>query len=484
MKIKFWNKILVVGGLMSVLSSCNDYLDINTDPNRVSEAALSTQLTGCLTASSNAQYLAAFTLSQITQHLAAAAANSATDIHGETRLAGAWSTLYLGMTNMADLIKLADSRQSPHYAGIAQVLLAYNLGTTTDIWGDVPFSQAFDITKTFYPTYDAQQNVYQNIQKLLDDAIVNLNKTSSVFVPRTDDLVFSGDLAKWRRLANSLKARYALHLTKKGANAAATAALAALNAGALTANTDDMQVAYNATIVNPWHSIALGNNTGNFLVRHSEQLADAMNGVSYGIWDPRLPIIAGARTGVTNTWKGNVNGSGAGGTLDFLTTTWHSAQIAPIIMMTFSEQKFIEAEARFLANGGTATSVGTTTEAYNAYLAGITANLTKLGVADTARTRYLAAPQVAVGASNLTLAHIMTEKWKALFIQAEAWVDMRRYDYSPTIYKDLSLPVGHTAALSGQWIRRAEYPLNEFSRNGEQVRKAQKAPTAKIWWDE
>lgn len=484
MKIKFWNKIIVVGGLMSLLTSCSDYLDINTDPNRVSEAALSTQLTGCMTSSASAQYSAAFTLSQITQHLAAAAANSGSDIHGETRLAGAWSTIYLGMANMNDLIKLANSRQSPHYAGIGQVLLAYNLGTATDIWGDVPFSQAFDITKTFYPAYDAQQSVYQNVQKLLDDAIVNLNTTSSVFVPRTDDLIFGGDLAKWRRLANSLKARYAIHLTKKGANAAATATLAALNAGAMTANADDMQVGYNATIVNPWHSIALGNNTGNFTVRHSEQLADAMNGTTYGVWDPRLPIIAGARAGVTNTWKGNVNGTGAGGTLDFLATTWHSTQTAPIVMMTFAEQKFIEAEARFLANGGTASSVGTTAEAYNAYLAGITANLTKLGVADTARTRYLAAPQVAVGAANLTLAHIMTEKWKALFIQAEAWVDMRRYDYATTIYKDLALPTGHTLALGGQWIRRAEYPLDEFSRNGEQVRKAQKFPTVKMWWDE
>jgi hypothetical protein len=167
-----------------------------------------------------------------------------------------------------------------------------------------------------------------------------------------------------------------------------------------------------------------------------------------------------------------------------LVTNWYSNQTAPILMMTFSEQKFIEAEARFIANGGTATSTGTTADAYKAYLDGIDAHMKKIGVPDTARTRYTTAPQVAVGAANLKLSHIMVEKWKALFLHAEAWTDMRRYDYSNIIYKDLSLPSNHNVSLGGQWIRRVEYPLDEFSRNGDQVRKAVKAANVKMWWDE
>jgi hypothetical protein len=485
MKLINLYKVLTFSILMGVSVSCNNYLDINTDPTRVATAPLSTQLTGVLTATSSAQYSAGNTFSQIVQHMANVAANGQTDTHGEIRLGGTWSTLYLNaMTNASDLLKNAEEQQSPHYAGIAKVLLAFNLGTAADIWGDVPYTQAFNLEKFFYPAFDPQQSIYATIQSLLNAGIADLNQTTSLFKPGSgDDLVHGGNIDKWRRTAQLLRARYSIHLTKKDKNTSVSTALAAI-AMALRDNADDFQLNYNAIIVNPWHSVALANNTGNFTIKHSEQLADAMNGTTFGVWDPRLPIIAGARTGVTNTWKGQINGAGTGGTLDLLATTWYSTQTAPILMATFAEQKFIEAEARFLLNGGSATSTGATDATYAAYIAGIDAHMKKLGVPDTARTRYLAAPQVAVGAANLKLSHIMVEKWKALFLNMEAWTDMRRYDYSTNIYKDLSLPTGHQPSLGGQWIRRAEYPLEEFSRNGEQVRKVVKKSTDKVWWDE
>ena len=485
MSLKYIPKIAISCALLLLFSNCSDYLDINTDPNRVAQAPLSTQLTGAMTATASNHFSAANTVSQITQHLAAAAANGSADTHNEIRLPGLWTGAYLNaMTSLVDIIKNAPSSNSPHYSGVAKALMAINLGLTTDTWGDVPYSDAFKLEKSFYPTYDGQQQVYANIQTLLDGAIADLGQTISTFKPSaSDDLIFSGNTAKWIKLAKALKARYAIHLTKKGAPAAANAAIAALT-GAMADNSDDMQVFYNTTIINPWNSVALGNNTGNFTVRPSEQLADAMNGTTFGVFDPRLPVIAGVRTAIPNTWKGTVNGTGAGGVLDLLVTSYYSTQAAPIVMMTFAEQKFIEAEARFLANGGTATSTGTTAEAYKAYLDGIDANMKKLGVPDTGRVRYLAAPQVAVGATDLKLSHIMVEKWKALFLHAEAWTDMRRYDYSGTIYKDLTLPANHNISLGGQWIRRAEYPLDEFSRNGEQVRKVVKLANDKMWFDQ
>jgi hypothetical protein len=477
-------KPILFGALMCMIYSCDKYLDINDDPNRVSSAPLSTQLTGSITATSSNHFSAANTICQITQHLANAAANGAADTHNEIRLAGLWTGTYLNaMSNLNDIIKNAGQRNSPHYAGIAKVLLAMNLGMTTDIWGDVPYSQAFTLEKSFYPTYDPQQSIYTNIQGLLDGAITDFGQTTNDFKPGADDLIYAGNITKWAKLARALKARYTIHTTKKGAANAATAAITALT-GALADNTDDCQVPYNTTILNPWNSVALANNTGNLTVRISEQLADAMNGTTYGVFDPRLGVISGVRTAINNTWKGNVNGTGAGGVLDLLVTNWYSTTAAPIQFMTFAEQKFIEAEARFIANGGNAASTGTTAEAYKAYIDGIDAHMKKIGVPDTGRTRYLAAPQVAVGAANLKLSHIMVEKWKALFLNSEAWSDMRRYDYSPAIYKDLTLPTNHNASLGGQWIRRAEYPLDEFSRNGEQVRKAVQPATAKVWWDQ
>ena len=478
-------KPLFLGAMLCLAYSCSDYLDINNDPNRVVNAPLSTQLTGTITATSDNHYTAAFTTSQIVQHMAAAAANGSADTHNEIRLPGLWTGTYLNaMTNLNDIIKLSAERNAPHYAGIAKVLMAVNLGLTTDTWGDAPFGQAFSLEKAFYPTYDNQQTLYTNIQSLLDAAIADLAQPTSVFKPTTvDDVIYGGNLTKWTKLAKALKARYAIHLTKKGGVAAATATIAALT-GAMADNTDDCQIVYNTTILNRWHQLSLALNTGNTSIRPSEQLADAMNGTTFGVWDPRLPIMMGVRTAITNTWKGNVNGAGAGGVLDLLVTNWYSTAASPILVMTFSEQKFIEAEARFIANGGNASSTGTNAEAYKAYLDGIDAHMKKIGVPDTGRLRYLAAPQVAVGATNLKMSHIMTEKWKALFLHAEAWTDMRRYDFAGTIYKDLTLPTNHNPSLGGQWIRRAEYPLDEFSRNGEQVRKVVQPASAKLWWDQ
>lgn len=480
---KIYTAILSV--ILIAFTSCEKYLDINTDPNRIASGALASQLTGTLTSTASNHFNAAFTINQITQHIAAAAANGSADTHNEIRLAGVWTGTYLNaMTNLADIIKTASEKNSPHYAGIAKILTAINLGMTTDIWGDVPYSDAFKLQSSFYPKYDTQQDVYNAINTLLNEALTDLNATTNVFKPGADDLFFAGNITRWRKLANAIKARYAIHLTKKNGAAAAEAAITAIASG-MTDNADDAQVAYNNIVINPWHSLALALNTGNTSVRHSDQLAESMNGGTYGVWDPRLPIIAGARPNVSNnTWKGTVNGSGSGGVLDFLVTNWYSTQTSPILIMTFSEQKFIEAEARFIANGGNASSTGTTAAAYKAYIDGIDAHMKKLGVADTARNRYLKDPKVDVGAANLKLEHIMSEKWKALFLQSEVWTDMRRYDYSQNIYKGLELPQGHNPSLGGQWIRRAEYPLDEYTRNSDQVRKVQKRPIDKLWWDQ
>lgn len=487
MTIKLLKKIIAMGVLATGLSlaACSDFLDVNTDPNRLANAPFTTQLPGTMFAMGSAHYGASFSINQITQHIAGAGGGG-TDSHNEIRLGGTWTSVYLnGMTNLYDIIKKADAAKSPHYSGVAKVMIALNLGLATDIWGDIPYSEAINLDKNFYPKFDPQREIYQKIPVLLDEALVDLNSTSSAFSPKSDDLMYGGNRTKWVKVARALKARYAIHLTKKGGKAAADAAIAAITAGALADNTDDLQLTYALNSLNPWHTgVALGNATGNLTVRHSEQLADAMNGTTFGVWDPRLPVIAGVRGTTVNTWKGNVSGQGTGGVLDFLVTSWHSTPTAPILMMTFSEQKFIEAEARFISNGGTQTSTGSTAESYAAYLAGIEANMRKLGVSDTGRIRYLADSKVAVGAANLQLTHIMGEKWKALFLQPEAWTDMRRYDYLPAIYKDLALPFGHNPSLNGQWIRRSQYPLDEFSRNSEQVRKVEKKLQDKMWWDE
>jgi hypothetical protein len=137
------------------------------------------------------------------------------------------------------------------------------------------------------------------------------------------------------------------------------------------------------------------------------------------------------------------------------------------LIITFSELKFIEAEAAFTSDRA---------RAYTAYLAGIRANMDKLLVPTTERDAYLADPRVAVGSANLTLDLIFKEKYVATYLNPEAFNDARRYSYK---YKDFTLPQN---AVLTSFIRRLDYPLGERSKNGVNV-PAGVARTSKLWWD-
>ena len=482
-KIALWGLFALAVGA----SGCSEYLDINTDPTAVSEnqVTLAALLPTTIEATGQANYNYAFSINQIVQHVAGVTGGG-TDAHGEFRVSGAWTFSYLtAMSNLSIMIRRAEELKAPHYSGVAKVLMAYNLLMATAAWENVPYSQAFSIAN-LKPGYDSQESIYNTINQLLDAAVAELNQTVSGFSPGADDLVFSGDRARWRRVAQGLKARAAIHFTaKSGTAAAANNALAALaNGGGMVSNADDFQLVGNTKNLNPWHSgVALANVTGNLTIRHSAQLVDAMNGTTFGVWDPRLPLIAGRTAANANatTWTGNESGSGTGGNLDLVATSWHARNVSPIQFITYAEQKFIQAEAEFLKNNGTTTSKGTTAAGYTAYLDAIRASMDKIGVADTARTRYLADPRVAPGADNLTLGHIMVEKWKALFLNPEVWNDLRRWSYSNQVYKDFELPRNHNQELAGRWIQRASYPDSEFTRNGSNATANQKPIGEPMW---
>jgi len=472
--------------LTVMLFSCEDYLggDTNVDPNKVSEVSLSALLPTAIEATSESHYNLAYEGSQVAQQMASYFSSGA-DIHEEFRVSTGWSALYLrAMTNAKEMERLAVEQEAPHYAGIAKVIQALNLGVATDYWENVPYTEAFQGAEELTPDYDQQQLIYEDIiPNLLDEAIDDLSAEESASTPGVDDLVYGGNLEQWIKTANVLKARYAIHLTNKGASAAANNALTALEQLTYNANDDDFELIYDERNLNPWHArIGLAINTGNFFITHSDQLISSMNGELYNVFDPRLPLMADK--GENEEYDGMENGSGVGSTVDLTTNTWYATETNPLMMVTYAESKFIEAEARFLANGGSATSVGTSQEAYDAYLQGITAHMDKLGVSEEEKQAYLTNPNVGVGAANLTLSLILKEKWIALFLNPEAWVDLRRYDYSNELYKGLELPENHNPQLNNEFIQRASYPFDEISRNTAVVEANQKGLAEKMWRDQ
>lgn len=484
-------KFVFTGLLLFTLMSCEDYLggNVNVDPNSVFEedVSLNDMLAPVIVTTADTHFNIAYTTSQYSQHTSFV---GDTDKQQESEFTGAWTNIYLtSLNNLAVMERKAETSNAFNFLGITHVLQALNLGLATNTWEDIPYSEAF-VEGNFTPAYDSQEMIYQEIQILLDKAIVELQKPSSeISQPGSEDLVFRGDIDKWIKAAYSLKARYHLHLINKDDISSANNALAALN-NAMESNSDDVQVNYTSRNLNPWHTSAfLARQTGNPAPVPSDQIISSMNGTTYPEVDPRLPIIAD--NGDASQYYGSING--AFGTNNdapnnlsntvFTADTWHTRLDSPILMITYSESKFIEAEAEFLiANSGNTNAVGASTQAYEAYLEGIRANMNKLGVSEIDRDDYLSNPSVAVGPEGLTLELIMKEKYKSLFLNPETFNDLRRYSFDNELFRDLELPQDHYDNLNGEWIQRAVYPSSEFSRNEEEVRAVQKDIDQPMWF--
>lgn len=465
-------KVFFFSFTIVLIAGCESYIDRNIDPYRAQAVSLDALLPPAIEATSNNHYLVASTTAQFTQHLASYFVGGS-DSYQETRMPLAWTGLYLSaLSNLDVMVKQAGEQNSPHYAGIGKILQALNLGMATDCWGDVPFTNAFQGEKDLTPSFDDQGSIYATITTLLDESIILLNESNSLYKPSADDLVYGGNLAKWIRLAYSLKARYAIHFTVQMSDAMEKA-LAAVPL-AIASNGDDFQLGYNSVNRNPWfNNVASPITTGNFTVGPSEQIINVMNGTHYAVTDPRLSKLfdnVGAAT-----YSGLTNGSGAGGNSRLSANTWYAASTAPMLMVTFAEMKFIEAEAYFLK--------GNTTLAYGAYMAGVTAHLQKVGISPADVSAYTSHPAVAVGSAGLTLELIMKEKYIAMYLNPEAWVDVRRHQYDANIYRGMNKPANYNEALGGEFIRRVLYPNEEINRNSTEVTPHIKPMQEVMWWE-
>lgn len=132
-----------------------------------------------------------------------------------------WGNIYNTLKNSKIAIEKCTpgSSEEGNYTtlGIAQVLHAYNLALLTDMFGDVPYSEALDLDKTLTPKIDKQEEIYAKVDALLNEALVNLPKGDK-FGMASYDLLFGGNANKWIKFANGLKARYAMRLLKVSKN--------------------------------------------------------------------------------------------------------------------------------------------------------------------------------------------------------------------------------------------------------------------------
>jgi len=370
-----------------------------------------------------------------------------------------WNNLYNVMNELKDILnKTSPTGTEPenYWArGIAQVLMAYNLGVATDMWGEIPWTEALQGAENLQPKYDKQSAIYVEIQALLDDAIVNLGKTD--FKLPSSDYVYAGDENLWIKAAWSLKARYFMHLSQRD-NAAAANALTCIANGFASNDDNFIFAAYEATATgeNPWFQFLADRSH----LSAGQTLYDLMNVRN----DPR---IAAYFTQIDGAYVPAPNGTATetqGGIYSTSLLT-ENGRTAATPMMTYHELKFIEAEAMFRqGNAGWK----------SALQAAIEANFAWHGVEGGA-DYYTNQVEPLLTTGN-ELEEIMTQKYIAFyeFEAIEAYNDYRR-----TGFPQMNNPNNLTE--NGGFVNRYPYALSEVSANPDNV------PTIdvfdnKVWW--
>lgn len=495
---KYIFSLLIAAGL---LTSCESFLDINQDPDKPTDEymTLAYRLPAALynTASQEAiqlNELGSFWGGYWGVNIEGKASYSSLQLYNGTDLMSKrdaqypiWENGYV-YANYYQLIKnQAESEGSKVYGGVSRIMIAWHILRLADVYGDIPFDQAFDSDKYPLPQYENGIEVYQKSIDMLTEAIALLNAERSVAEPKptADDIIFGGDVTKWIQFANTIKLRALLRQSEvEGQSAYIAGEIAKIVAeghGFLSTSAL-VNPGFSSTKLNPYwgryyHDASNKETTAHINIRPTEYILDQYKALN----DPRLSnlyvevegdyrgVIFGyngddARYGKTKTsaLKGpNENNSNSAALLKSATQ--------PLVLMSNSESYFLQAEAiqRGWLKGN----------ARDLYVKGIEASFSYMGVAATEASAYLSQSNVAY---NGSIAQIILQKWLAMNSVSgfEAWSDYRR----------LHMPdFPNSVAVSDASIRphRLLYPESENQTNIKQVKARNITDITKdrIWWD-
>jgi len=394
-----------------------------------------------------------------------------------------WSALYPGtLYNLKIIINKSKASGLPYYSGISRILFVVGIGTATDVFGDIPYSDALKINTSPLPKYDRQQDIYTNIQIQLDSAIQELSKPKTAnlggIVPSSDDVIFKGDVSKWIAAAWTLKARYALHLSKIDKTDAATKALTYASKG-ISSNAGDVAVTYTTAPTTSNPIFQYGSYRPNWIVA-GKAIVNLLNGNEAA--DPgnkTVSLIDPRRAYLINPAGGKYVGLPTQGVIAFSTPgSFVASRTSQVIFTSFVENKLIEAEARLiLADGGAQIALQ---DAVRASFNKIVSDPSDTNATEVKRTAYINTKAVLTGDYDKDLKTIITQKYISLYSQPEPWVDYRR-----TGYPQLSLlsDGDHASNPGGGIPRRLPYPQNEEVLNSNIPTKTSNHQVPHLWWD-
>ncbi|MCF0059113.1 SusD/RagB family nutrient-binding outer membrane lipoprotein [Dyadobacter sp. CY356] len=390
-----------------------------------------------------------------------------------TNIQNVWTNFYSqGLTDFATIIELGEKSGNTNYQAVGLILKSWTFQLLTDLYGDIPYSQAGKIEQYLTPKYDAQKDVYIGLLADLKKAGELINTASN---PIAGDLVYGGNLTKWKKFASSLRLRIALRIADKDPATAKSviAELAADPSQLIAGNEEIAQLVYlSSPNQNP---VSKDRET-----RDDYRVSKAVIDKLLELKDPRLAVFANKTVDTTPLgYVGVTNGlpADSAAKLGFTKTSklgdYFTAASSPAVFLSYAEVLFNLAEA---AQRGFISE-----NAAVLYQKAVTASLQQFKVGSADIALYLAQPAVAYDPLNYKKS-IGDQKWLALFSQGpEAYAEWRRLDYP-------QLKPAYAGVLGGKFPVRLTYPTGEQALNLANYKAAVASQgedklTTKLWFD-
>jgi hypothetical protein len=421
--MKKYTNILMIALCAVVVYSCSeDIMDgINKNVNNPTDVASRLTITDAMTSSAfsvTGSDLAFYSSCYIEHNVgiygqmynAEIRANEPTN---STTYNNSWNSIYQNLLNLKSVIvKCSDGGSEAgnfHTLGMAQALTAYNLAILTDVFGDVPWTEALQPGVIYTPKLDSQESIYVEIFKYLESATTNLAKVSTFPSIGTQDFLYAGNTASWIKFANGLKARYTMRLSKIKPDYDAVIALAN---SSFTSSPEQCQFKYDGgTSTSPFYQFLKDRNYFGASTSFHNKLVSRSDPRDTVYFKPVGGALIFAPNGTPSQSQGLYGISGL------------STNTAPTYLLSYHEIEFLKAEAYARKND----LVNAAAELKK----GIVAACAKVNVKVSAANAGLyfdneVAPKLTTQASALN--EIMMQKYIAFFEEeaVEAYNDIRR----------------------------------------------------------
>lgn len=474
--MKLVKYILGLAGAAVILSSCTKQLeDINKNPNESESVQPDYLLSNGIKTNVDTYWGTDAAMETSLLYVQYWAKIQYTDpdryIPAATSIQAVWNNFYAqGVADFTKLVELGDTLHNPNYKAVGIIMRSWIFQVLTDLYGDVPYTQTGKIEQYLTPQYDQQRDVYLGLLAELKTAAGLITPAEN---PIAGDILYNGNMLKWKKFANSLRLRIALRISDKEFNAAKAVfdEIGADNSNLITDNADNAQLIY---LASPNQNPVAKNRETRNDYRISKSVVDKLNTLN----DPRLSIY-GALPRDTNRIVGVTNGlpTDSASRLGFNKTSdigaVFTATTAPAVLFNAAELWFIKAEA---AQVGLLSG-----DAAALYTQAVTTSLKQYNVSDLNVAAYLAQPSVVYNPANYKQS-IGDQKWLALFGEGlEGFAEWRRLDYP-------KLPPAYAGTLGGKVPLRLTYPSSEQALNGVNYKAAvahQGADqlTTRLWFD-